>query len=252
MTSTTQNFIEQLEQSGKIPLFEIERFHNDYDVWDISITENGWIRANNGIDTMAVRIDSCFSLDEHLQELYQKCEQASQKDAQSDALHEVKTHPTFYQYNTINRIGYDGLLIRLCYHPISRKWCNNGEYCLDKTNYDAIKGTLVHCPDYDESIVFEYQDSFVVNINKAGVDTLSTILKIMDDLSNYPILDDDSFSQMESDLAFDDWQELSRDERVDFIRADIGASESYTYTEVKSHILGESMPDCWLESWRES
>lgn len=67
MVSTSEKFEKQLNNSGRIPCFEIKG-----EVWDVGVNQNYVYANNGGCITVRVRIDPIFSLDEHLQELYAK------------------------------------------------------------------------------------------------------------------------------------------------------------------------------------
>lgn len=69
--STSKEFKTELENCGKMPLFELE--HNgEWFLWNIDITDNGWITADSNEShklDCSVRVDGIFTLGEHLAEL---------------------------------------------------------------------------------------------------------------------------------------------------------------------------------------
>ena len=79
---------------------------------------------------------------------------------------------------------------------------------------------------------------------------------ILEELAAYPCLDDKLLSLLEYDFALDDWQELSLEDKKNFIREHQetwpGSPEYYTTSEMKEIFRGNKMPDCWLNHWRET
>lgn len=67
--STSKQFEHELNECGKIPMFELECLNGEYLSFDIIInTQNGYICASGDKD-FNIRVDKTFSLDEHLQSL---------------------------------------------------------------------------------------------------------------------------------------------------------------------------------------
>ena len=63
---------EQFEQIDKMPIFEIETT-DGYEIYNINATDYGLYTQGINGDGIGVEWDDVFSLDEHLQELYEKC-----------------------------------------------------------------------------------------------------------------------------------------------------------------------------------
>ncbi len=62
--------IKKVVESGRLFIFELPTDDGGYDVYDIHLTENGWLSATNGNNKVSLRVDKDFTLDEHLQMLY--------------------------------------------------------------------------------------------------------------------------------------------------------------------------------------
>ena len=83
-TTTMNNFQQQLNESGLLPIFEIEvtnsKGQTDYVVCDIYMKDNQLVAQRDAVSTneeqsqyiakTVVDIDEYFSLDEHLQKLF--------------------------------------------------------------------------------------------------------------------------------------------------------------------------------------
>lgn len=61
----------ELETCGKIPMFEIPLGNDEFEIFDIYV--NGCWLVADGHQNVCVRLEHGFSLDEHLQALYEKC-----------------------------------------------------------------------------------------------------------------------------------------------------------------------------------
>jgi hypothetical protein len=73
----SNKLLEQFQNMSKLPLFEINwkdydsRGEDDYEVFNIQADEHGiYVIVDGGI--VVIEWDDTFSLDEHLQELYNK------------------------------------------------------------------------------------------------------------------------------------------------------------------------------------
>ena len=72
MTSLSKQFQDELNNCGKMSIIEEQcPIGGGWYNWDIYITNNGWLGAI-GDEDFAVRLDSAFSLDEHLQAISEK------------------------------------------------------------------------------------------------------------------------------------------------------------------------------------
>ena len=66
-----KTLIEEFNNISKMPIFEIE-YNNEYFIYNIGATREG-LETRGETMTLKVEWDDCFSLDEHLQSLYELC-----------------------------------------------------------------------------------------------------------------------------------------------------------------------------------
>lgn len=73
VTQHGKNFEQEIadfRNKGGIDCFEIERTEGEYEIFNIHISRNyQWIAAGEYERRVSMRIETCFSLDEHLQAL---------------------------------------------------------------------------------------------------------------------------------------------------------------------------------------
>ncbi len=67
----TDQLIEEFNNMDKLPMFEIE-YNEEYFIYNITATESG-LETQGESGLITVDWDDTFSLDEHLQSLYELC-----------------------------------------------------------------------------------------------------------------------------------------------------------------------------------
>jgi hypothetical protein len=112
---------------------------------------------------------------------------------------------------------------------------------LDQCNWDLISDLLLEFTDTDNACLDYSLDSDDIcytwranhwacgwveylMISKNAPDSIKELAgKIVCDLANYPVFDDDYYSERQSDLAYDRWHEADTSERIDLCK-DAGVS----------------------------
>ena len=68
-----KTLIKEFSNMNKLPMFEIElEQEGEYEIYNISATKEG-LSTQGSQHLILVEWDDCFSLDEHLQSLYELC-----------------------------------------------------------------------------------------------------------------------------------------------------------------------------------
>jgi len=71
-----QLLMEEFDNMDKLPMFEIETEKDEYEIYNLHAEIWGlWTFGNGGV--LEIEWDSVFSLDEHLQEMFCKCQEDS-------------------------------------------------------------------------------------------------------------------------------------------------------------------------------
>jgi hypothetical protein len=108
---------------------------------------------------------------------------------------------------------------------------NRDADCLTRSNWDSMIATLEHETDDDETETWEEHSFnhwgpgwFSIVIVKPGSVAESLVTEMARALEDYPVLDDELFSQYETDEAELAWTNLSLHERFDLCQEASGVS----------------------------